>query len=164
MMTNLRELILRDLWKLQEIWHGPAPHSVFRNLNILAFRYCHKLKGLLPHHVVQCLLQLEHLWVEECCSLNRVIEASEQIESQMIIIPRLKNIVLRRLPQLSGFYRSAAIVDHVECPSLEHFYVDKCPQFSTPATSDFHSRNQVQVNDEEQFISLMRRKMDTYGF
>lgn len=56
------------------------------------------------------------------------------------------------------YYGSATM----QCPSLEHLYAEKCPLFSTSASSDFHSRNQVQLNDETHWIYLRTRDVAVF--
>lgn len=152
-LTNLTKLLLVDLDELIRIWNGPAPHAIFRNLHILAVHGCPNLKSLLTSDVGQCLLQLEYLWVEDCSSLERVIVPSEETEiNNVLVIPKLKDIVLISLPELTGFYTGNATI---VCPSLEHMYVLAFPEFSNPYyDSVFHSRNQLQVIDDHEKICM----------
>lgn len=96
---------------------------------------CTKLKTLFTTDVAQSLLQLEDLSVESCSSLDRVIEASEEIENRKIVLPELKDLLLKDLPELTRFCSSTGCVTiDIECPSL-----------------DFHIKNEVQLNDGQHF-------------
>lgn len=164
-LTKLREMKLMMLENLASIGNGPSvpPHSLlFHNLKILVVVNCPKLRYLFTSDVAQSLLQLEDIWVQSCDSLERVIEATEDTvnyNNKIIIFQELKNLVLEDLPHLTGFYNSttgSATYLGIKCPSFQHMYVNKCPQFSTSA-SDFHSTNQVQVNDDRHYGSLTKR-------
>lgn len=162
-LTKLRSMRLWGLQNLIKIWNGPVPPAVFHNLKSLLVIDCKSLKNLFTWDVARCLLQLEDLLVDHCYSLDTIIEASEETENNKIVVfPELKNLALRYLPQLTKFHcttgGSATSLD-IECPSLEHLYVQWCPQFSTSRTlaSDFHSKKQVQVNDEQHLLLLRKR-------
>ncbi|KAK9940482.1 hypothetical protein M0R45_017141 [Rubus argutus] len=157
-LTKLGEMALSRLAKLTSIWKGPAPNGVFHNLKTFAICECEKLRNLFTSDVAQCLLQLELLWMEDCSGLTTVIKPSGETETnKVLVLPKLKEIHLSSLPQLRWFYSrttagSSTIIDHIECPSLEHVCVKNCPRFSTSAC-DFHSRNQVQLNDQQHLKS-----------
>ncbi|PRQ35416.1 putative toll-like receptor, P-loop containing nucleoside triphosphate hydrolase [Rosa chinensis] len=145
---RLRMISLRNMHGLINIWDGLAPSGIFQSLKIFSLVDCPKLEYLFTSDVARCLLQLEELRVECCCSLDRIIEASEETESNKIVLPQLKNLVLERLPELIRLSStSSSTIDiEIEWPSLEHLHVSDCPQFSISA-SEFNSINQVQLND-----------------
>jgi disease resistance protein RPS2 len=60
-LTKLREIILCYILNLISIWNGPAPYEVFRNLNSLALRGCHKLQKVFTAKAAECLGQLKLL-------------------------------------------------------------------------------------------------------
>ncbi|XP_040361743.1 probable disease resistance protein At4g27220 isoform X2 [Rosa chinensis] len=148
-MTKLRMMRLWFLENLIWIWKGPAPSSTFHNLRTLVVADCMNLKCLFTSDIAQGLLQLEDLWVEDCQSLDSLIEPSEDTlknNKMIIVFPKLKNLLLSGLPELIGFCHSGDATIHVECPSLEHLHLKECPQFST---CNFHSRNRFQVNNQQ---------------
>lgn len=100
-LTNLREMKLIVLGELISKWKGPAPHAIFHNLRSLEVYECTELKTLFTSDVAQSLMQLEDLSVESCSSLTRVIEASEEIENKKIVLPELKDLFLKDLPELT---------------------------------------------------------------
>ncbi|XP_024157246.1 disease resistance protein At4g27190 isoform X1 [Rosa chinensis] len=142
--TKLRMISLRQMYRLINIWNGPAPPGIFQSLKIFYLKDCPILKYLFTSEVARCLLQLEDVWVECCSRLDRLIEATEETESNKIVLPQLKNLVLKRLLKLTRFSStsSSTIIIEIECPSLQHLYVDECP-WVTISASDFSSRNQV---------------------
>ncbi|XP_062015552.1 probable disease resistance protein At4g27220 isoform X2 [Rosa rugosa] len=157
-LTNLRmmRLYVGEVGELTSIWKGPAPYAIFCNLKHVKVAWSNKLKYLFTFVVAQHLLQLEDLWLHDCVSLDRVIEASEEtVTNKTLIFPGLKNLLLRDLPQLTSFCTptgSATSVD-IECPSLEHLYMHDCPQLLISA-ADFNSRNHVQLNSEHLMSSI----------
>jgi hypothetical protein len=158
-LTKLRVIVLRHVYNIINIWNGPAPPGIFKSLKTFYIFDCRwELKYLFTSDVARCLLQLEDLWVEDCCRLNRIIEASNETESNKIVLPELKNLVLKRLPKLTRLSSTGSntIVIEIQCPSLEHLYIDECPQFSI-SDYDFHSSNRVQFNDEQHLDILWER-------
>ena len=174
LLRKLREMKLDKLPQLKNIWNGPAELAIFNKLKILTVIACKKLRNLFAITVSRCLLQLEELWIEDCGGLEVIIgedkgEASsnmshksrvkEIVEKQKeeamekIILPQLKNLSLQNLPLLTGFYSGFA---SIQCPSLEQLHTQDCPLFRA-TTDEFHSRKQVQVNNEQHFLLLRKR-------
>ncbi|KAM5558689.1 hypothetical protein ABKV19_020395 [Rosa sericea] len=160
-LTRLRMISLRSMKSLINIWDGPAPSGIFQSLKIISLVNCRKLEYLFTSDVARCLLQLEDVLVENCDSLDRIIEASEEIESNKIVLPQLKNLVLICLPKLTRLSStSSSTIDiEIECPTLEHLYVSACPQLSISA-SDFNSSNEVQLDDYQHWDTLRYRIHD----
>ncbi|KAM5583465.1 putative disease resistance protein [Rosa sericea] len=152
-LPKLRDITLCHLVNLISIYIGHPPNGVFRNLNSLAIRGCHKLKYLFEDNAAQSLFQLELLWVEECSDLETVIESRQETEINNLVFPKLKEIYLNSLPNLTRIYRSNRVV----CPLLEHLYVYSCPGLSNLAASDFQSKNHVQANNEGHFAIIFER-------
>ncbi|XP_024160417.1 probable disease resistance protein RPP1 isoform X2 [Rosa chinensis] len=153
-LRKLREMRLSTLDKLVSICNGPAPHAIFHNLKVLAICKCKELKNLFTIGVAECLSQLEDLSVQQCHSLDRVIEVSNSLTSK-IKLPALKKLALIDLPVLTRFCTESVTIE-TECPSLEYLYVEKCLQFSYFAY-DFDNKNQVHFNDEQHLSSLVKR-------
>lgn len=151
-LTQLREMRLENLGNLIKIWNGPAPCAIFLNLQSLVVSGCYELENLFTANVAQYLLKLEDLSVELCPMLDTVIEASKEIVDKKIVFPKLKNLALIKLPQLTRFYGCTGSA--IECPLLKYLYVERCPQFST---SVFHSRDKVQLN-HQQYLDFVQRR------
>ncbi|KAB2607398.1 disease resistance protein [Pyrus ussuriensis x Pyrus communis] len=154
-LTKLREMKLENLPELTNIWNDPAQPAMFHNLRILTISKCKKLKSLFTFDIVQCLLQLEELWVDKCHSLDQLFGLSEGlvVQDSEIIFPQLKNLALQSLPTLTSIFAGKA---RLLCPSLEYLHVLDCPKFLT-STSDFRSQMQVQLNNEQHFLLLRKR-------
>ncbi|XP_004309139.1 PREDICTED: uncharacterized protein LOC101292172 [Fragaria vesca subsp. vesca] len=156
---RLQELRLCRLPELKKLWSGHAPHEVSLNLKILAVSGCKDLKNLFTSDMACCLSQLEDLWVHSCFSLDRIVEASEDIGKRNVIFPKLKNLVLEDLPRLRRLYSNSSggpTSLEIKFPSLEYFYNLECPRFS-PSPPNLHSKKQVQVNDIQHYSSLKKR-------
>ncbi|KAM5582489.1 hypothetical protein ABKV19_002747 [Rosa sericea] len=164
--SKLREMHLLNLHALRSICSGPAPRAMFQSLKSLTIYDCKLLQNLFTSDVAECLFQLEDLFVELCPLLERVIE---EVNNEKIVLPKLKNLVLKELPKLYG---ATATVD-IECPSLEHLVVVDCLQFSfstsydlenwnqfsftTFASNYFRTRNPVKLNDRQLYKFLRDR-------
>ncbi|KAL6204040.1 hypothetical protein ACLB2K_021310 [Fragaria x ananassa] len=173
---KLREMHLLCLKALEGICNGPAPHAMFQSLKILTIDGCELLQSLFASDVAQCLSQLQDLLVEDCPLLERV----EAVNNEKTVLPKLKNLVLRKLPMLYG--ASGTTVD-IEGPSLEHLVVVDCPKlpfsvssdllcsfgssyqfsFSTSASDYFGSTSPVQLNDPQLYNFLRGWKLPFAG-
>ncbi|KAM5584117.1 hypothetical protein ABKV19_003804 [Rosa sericea] len=153
--SKFGEMTLLSLYALKSICNGPAPRTIFQTLKSLLIYHCDQLRGsLFTSDVAQCLFHLEDLFVFGCPFLKKLIEASEEtVSKKKIVLPKLKSLVLLMLPRLSS---ESAI--GIESPSLVHLYVQYCPNFSNDAIN-FHSKNQVQLNDEGHMRFLWSRLM-----
>ncbi|KAM5555216.1 putative disease resistance protein [Rosa sericea] len=153
--SKLIDLSLRSLDAVRSICNGPAPPAMFQALKVVSIEQCSFVGSLFSYEVAQCLYQLEDLSVGSCPLLERVIEANkETMNKKKTVFPKLKNLVLMRLPML---YSGSATIDF-ECPLLECLYLKDCSQFSSSTSaSDFHSRKNVQFNDEQHYLSLRER-------
>ncbi|XP_050371149.1 disease resistance protein At4g27190-like isoform X1 [Argentina anserina] len=158
--SKLREVRLLFLYSMKSLCSGPAPRVMFQSIKILTIDGCGLLQSVFASEVTQCLSQLEVLDVQNCFSLERVIE---EVKKEKTALPKLKKLKLCRLPKLYG--ASSGTVD-IECPSLEHVLVVNCPHLpfsisesdfyfkyserrflSAPASDYFGSTNPVQLND-----------------
>lgn len=153
--SKLRDLSLRSLDAVRSICDGPAPPAMFQTLKILSIEQCSFVGSLFSYEAAQYLFQLEDLSVGSCLLLERIIEANkETMNTRKTVFPKLKNLVLMRLPML---YRGCATIDF-ECPLLECLYLKDCSLFSSSTSaSDFHSRRNVKFNDEQHYLSLLER-------
>ncbi|CAN6693449.1 unnamed protein product [Malus baccata var. baccata] len=154
-LTKLGEMKLENLPELTNIWNGPSQPDMFHNLKSLTISKCKKLKTLFTFDVAQCLRQLEELWVEECHSLDKLFGLSEGfiVQDYEIIFRQLKNLALQSLSSLTSVSAGSA---RLLFPSLEYLHVLDCPRFLA-STSDFHSKMQVQLNNEQHFLFLRKR-------
>ncbi|XP_024156556.1 uncharacterized protein LOC112164559 isoform X2 [Rosa chinensis] len=154
--SKLREMTFINLPAIRNICNGPAPRAMFQALKSLFIYHCNFLGCLFSFDTAQVLFQLEDLFVDSCPLLERLIEVrTERVNNKKIILPKLKNLGLEKLPIL---YSGGATID-IDCPSLEHLYVKECPQF-TASASDFQSKNQVQVNDKLHYFGLLGRRTE----
>ncbi|KAL5715856.1 hypothetical protein ACHQM5_017620 [Ranunculus cassubicifolius] len=135
----------------------------FPNLRRLNISNCEKLKSLFSLRLARDLVQLEEVYIFNCTSMLMIVEADENVEDcdtkqDLAILPRLKSLILTRLPRLSSFASHGSVL--VDCSSLEELRVIECDnlhQFSFAGQSlpklkmlDVHSKwlNQLQGLDE----------------
>ncbi|XP_062026940.1 probable disease resistance protein At4g27220 [Rosa rugosa] len=166
--SKLREMDSLGPNSANSICNGPAPRAMFQSLRSLVIWNCKLLQSLFASGVAQCLVQLEDLFVGKCPLLEKVIEA---VNNEKTVLPKLKNLVLKKLPKLYG---ASGTVD-IECPSLEHLIVVDCPQisfsntsslfkaveFSTSPSDYFGSMKPVQLNGPKLLVFL-RKKMTKF--
>ena len=104
----------------------PAVSSCCQTLAKLTVEECNSLKFLFSYSMVKSLVQLQELRIRNCKSMERIINIEESAEEERIInmiFPKLKLLVLKRLPKLTGFGSGNSI----EFPSLDTLGILDCP-------------------------------------
>ncbi|XP_057778277.1 probable disease resistance protein At4g27220 [Salvia miltiorrhiza] len=141
---KLEYLGLHYLWKLEKIWgDDPTPGS-YGALKYLRISTCGKLEYVASHSVLQCLSNLETFIVEDCQSLKSIVKEDATVKgAAAALLPRLKTMLLRHLPELVALGRGlfhAKEVIKVQC----------CPKF---ITSEGPSR-----------IRELKKKLSSFSF
>ncbi|TXG71342.1 hypothetical protein EZV62_006277 [Acer yangbiense] len=88
---------------------------------------CNSLKFLFSYSMVKSLVQLQELRIQNCKSMERIINIEESAEEERIInmiFPKLNLLVLWGLPKLTGFGSGNSI----EFPSLDALRILDCPR------------------------------------
>ena len=92
------------------------------------------LKFLFSYSMVKSLVQLENLEIRNCKSIKEIINTEElRGEGRVvnIVFPKLINLQLKRLPNLTQF----ASGNSVEFPSLTQLSIQDCPKLKTFSTA-----------------------------
>ncbi|KAL9160827.1 hypothetical protein ABFS82_08G226000 [Erythranthe guttata] len=130
----LEYLGLYNLNKLEHIWESPScprvtkiPSGYFKALKILTVSYCLEIQFILMESMLESLYNLEELVIEFCSSVEKIVKEEKKSRvttSNAILLPRLRKLVLRFLPNLvsfgNGLCPSKEIVKIQECPKLIH--------------------------------------------
>uniref|UniRef100_A0A7N2RFH2 NB-ARC domain-containing protein n=2 Tax=Quercus lobata TaxID=97700 RepID=A0A7N2RFH2_QUELO len=117
----LQELHLINLPKLVSICEDSKNSRNFNKITTLTLKGCPGLKKLFPQALVQMLCNLKDLQVEDCSEIEEIIEGGSIVEIRAL--PRLKNVVLCRLPRLFSICEGVSF----EWPSLETMKIQTCP-------------------------------------
>ncbi|XP_044484324.1 uncharacterized protein LOC123210160 isoform X2 [Mangifera indica] len=102
--------------------------SYFHNLTILVIDGFDHLQYLFPSSMVSSLIKLRELEISNCMLMERVIDEDEG-RTEMMLFPKLYQLKLRDLPQLTTFCNSTA--NSVEMSSLFRLWIDNCPGIET---------------------------------
>ena len=141
--TQMRKLVLRDLPKLKHIWDVDSQGLLTcQNLISIEVEGCGSLKSIFPASVGRNLLQLEQLWIENCCMVEEIFAKEEQVDEAEPRFPRLTFLRLGELPRLRSFYPRVHIS---EWPVLKKLHVWKCDRIEISASNLLR----FQVTDEE---------------
>ncbi|CAK7340800.1 unnamed protein product [Dovyalis caffra] len=149
---NLEELKLRSI-NIERLWHGqlPAMTVSIQNLQRLVVKECGSLKYIFSSSMVKSLVQLKHLAIQDCMSVEEIIVTEaldeEEMTSKMLFL-KLEHIELSSLPKLKHF----CIGSQIECPLLKRLVIDWCRNFRT-FVSEFSSTNQTISNDARELNS-----------
>ncbi|TXG72720.1 hypothetical protein EZV62_001299 [Acer yangbiense] len=126
---RLKKLHINNLPKLVHIWKGSIQAGSFPVLTILTLKGCHSLKTLFSQEIVLQLKQLQHLQVEDCKEIEKIIEDGSVVEPE--VLPKLKKLELCSLPRLSNICQNLSL----EWPSLETTIIKTCEELKNfPST------------------------------
>ncbi|KAF6173129.1 hypothetical protein GIB67_020212 [Kingdonia uniflora] len=99
---------------------------IFSNLKNLYIKRCLGLKCIFPIRILQGLQQLEKLIVFDCFYMEELFEFEDG--SMTIRLPRLRDLILWKLPRLSSFFSHRRVL--LDCPSLEDLEISECPNLN----------------------------------
>ncbi|KAG9456893.1 hypothetical protein H6P81_001401 [Aristolochia fimbriata] len=128
---KLEALVLEDLPRLESICRGYIPPGSFANLEEVKVRRCHSLRGCLQFSLILAgsLQDLESLVVESCEKLEKLIMSPDEDQDEgdqkvVVVLPRLKNLILEDLPELTSIYGAGDAF--LQLPSLRWTRVNNC--------------------------------------
>ncbi|GFY92880.1 hypothetical protein Acr_08g0012760 [Actinidia rufa] len=133
----LQHLSLHYLWRLERIWRGPVAPGSLDSLKVLSVHTCPRLEFIVASSILHCLSNLEELVIEDCASVKVIIEMDGETVSYGAILPCLKEIKLRYLPQLVSLSNGV-------CPISAHISVYACPKLKNShnlTTKDIEAQN-----------------------
>ncbi|XP_077221410.1 putative disease resistance protein At4g27220 [Tasmannia lanceolata] len=122
-LSNLRELKLKGLPKLLSVWNGEVPLESLHNLEDIYVGQCKSLRILFSPSQAQRLQQMSRLVLEDCDELQELFH-SEGIAEGMIMISKLKELKLKKLPKLQCIWKG--VVQFGSLHNLEDLYVGQC--------------------------------------
>ncbi|KAJ9541939.1 hypothetical protein OSB04_028445 [Centaurea solstitialis] len=130
---NLGLLFLNELRNLKYIWkNNPWIVLEFPNLTKLHISRCSSMEHVFNSSMVGSLLQLQELHIDDCKCMEVIVkEAKVVVEeacdgklNEIITLPRLKSLKLKKLPSLKGFCLGK---EAFSWPSLEKLEIVECP-------------------------------------
>ncbi|XP_028944148.2 probable disease resistance protein At4g27220 [Malus domestica] len=146
--NKLRSLWLYKLPSLTRVWETGSSQQMFTgssfgNLKSLKVNCCNQLKYLFSSSIVKLLVSVEDIKVEKCEQMEEIVAAEEET-AEIITLPKVKSIKLKRLPKLKYFCGEAYTL---KLPSLELLKVIKVQNLKlfAPKLVDTHPRLQVRT-------------------
>ncbi|XP_065854644.1 uncharacterized protein [Euphorbia lathyris] len=126
--SQLKTLWVRNTPNLKHVWNeDPKGNVDFQTLNYVDIRDCPSLKSVIPASIARGLLNLEKLYVLD--SAVKAIVAEDEGRTQgasAFEFSRLKELRLRRLPQLEAFCQGTNTSDW---PALIALFITECNKF-----------------------------------
>ncbi|GKD85192.1 NB-ARC domains-containing protein [Tanacetum coccineum] len=125
-LSEVEELQLFHLSKIHVLWNCPDQYISLNNLVILKIEHCCKLEKLFTVSVAHGLVNLQELTIWECDNLKEVISNGDEETStgeKNIVFPRLAQIYLFRMLNLTSFYPGNATIKY---PSLVRVWIAEC--------------------------------------
>ncbi|XP_043814374.1 uncharacterized protein LOC110618951 isoform X2 [Manihot esculenta] len=99
----LESLILKNLIKLEKIYHGRLAAGSFNKLEILQVRNCQKLTYLFSLSAAKCLLQLQEMKVKDCPRMEAIVIDESENSNEVLEFNCLRSLNLRNLPNFRTF-------------------------------------------------------------
>ncbi|GAY33111.1 hypothetical protein CUMW_274640 [Citrus unshiu] len=134
-LPSLEKLNLTRLRNIKKLWadHNQGMYCC-QNLTTVIVDGCDRLKYLFSYSMVNSLLQLQHLEIRLCKSMEGVVDTtgwSERDEGKLIelkVFPKLHSLELSWLPELTSFANTGQIHSDlvVEFPSLLNLEIESC--------------------------------------
>ncbi|KAJ4966605.1 hypothetical protein NE237_018454 [Protea cynaroides] len=136
------------------------PTPIFGNLRFLGVYFCDSLKHILPMSLAEGLLQLEELDIKMCPNLEEIIvndrDCHDDIEEKKTIFPRLRDLELIELPNISMVSKGILLRRHdYYWPSLETLKVFGCSNLERlPVNLEMAPKLREMKVEEEWFNGL----------
>ncbi|MBA0859921.1 hypothetical protein Goshw_012054, partial [Gossypium schwendimanii] len=151
---SLCRLVIVGMGKCRKIWHDKLTKDSFHELTILAVEQCDKLSNVLPFDMVERLEKLEALEISECESVEEIIgladdrglNSNESIElksTTKFLFPKIRRLILHKLPKLKGLYSKVHTTDW---PLLKQLEVCECSKVETFAGEYINFRETQEEN------------------
>ncbi|KAJ7954279.1 Disease resistance protein [Quillaja saponaria] len=123
---KLESLILKDLIKLEKVWHGQCKTAAtfFRELRLISVRDCNLLKNLFSFSMFRALPRLTEIEVCNCNSMKEIIVEAKDgdeifTESTQVMdrieFTEIRCLSLQCLPALLGFYFDEKTCSSSQC-------------------------------------------------
>ena len=144
---QLKKLTLEELKDVTHVWQQNKQGTAgFQNLQKVTVSDCDKLKTLFPAALARDLKMLQKLEVEECNKLLEIVGKKEEAEegTENFVFPRLTDLTLLDLPQLTYFYSGPFTL---VCPQLNILKVVGCENLGRPLFSDIKVSN-INIDSE----------------
>ncbi|RWR72050.1 putative disease resistance protein [Cinnamomum micranthum f. kanehirae] len=136
-LPNLEILEIKNLPNLRRLWVGRLLPGSLSKLTHLELRNCHsgRLKKVFQVGMIQQLPNLETLRVNGW-DVEEIIGSEEETSvichahisnNDSVILPNIKEVVLRHLPGLVSFCRGVSL----EWPSLQSILIYECPKLKS---------------------------------
>ncbi|CAL5335898.1 unnamed protein product [Camellia sinensis] len=169
-LQGLEKLDLHGLRNLSTIYKqgrgGTAPHDgTFSNLKHLDISGCPSIKKLFTPRLLQCLHNLELIYVWECKQMEEIIalddedrnekEGMEVDDGTVVSFPKLKNLSLQQLPELKSICRGV-----MGCDSIQSIAVIRCPKLKRlplsllPSNEQPSSLEEILIDDKQWWETL----------
>ncbi|KAL5741053.1 hypothetical protein ACOSQ2_030233 [Xanthoceras sorbifolium] len=139
----------------------PAMSSCCQTLTSLTLEACSgSLKFLFSYSMVKSLVRLEKLEIRNCKSIERIIYTEKVRGDGKVVFPKLINLHLLGLPQLTQFGSG----NSVEFSSMTQLSIKNCPKFKTFSYAvtfvDIkHSKEVEEMNCQDDILPLLDQKV-----
>ena len=134
----LEKMFKNNVPNLKSIWEGPVHNGILSQLTTLTICKCLKLKKIFSGGMIKQLSQLQHLKVEDCPEIEKIIAESENNGLKPDALPRLKMLELSNLPRVKSIWTS----DSLKWPSLEKIKISMCQMLTK---LPFNSENAINL-------------------
>uniref|UniRef100_A0A5B6Z5Z3 Uncharacterized protein n=1 Tax=Davidia involucrata TaxID=16924 RepID=A0A5B6Z5Z3_DAVIN len=155
-LPKIRELTLRTLPRLMNMWWNRGPHGFLslQNLTSLNIFKCNELRNIFSPSASKGLVQLQKLEIDSCQMIEEIVATKREEEEEAIntiVFSKLRTLLLKNLPEFVGIYT-------LKWPSLEELTIASCPKMRTFPSSKYLDMKEVKARDGQ-----FEGKMDEEG-
>ncbi|KAL2347779.1 hypothetical protein Fmac_001779 [Flemingia macrophylla] len=150
--TNLQFIVVDKLPNLKQVWSiNPEGILNFKKLKSIVLSKCGKLLNVFPASMAKELQKLQLIDIGRCDAMVEIFafEDVSKENSEPLVFPELKKIILYRLANMKHFYKGR---HPIVCPKLKGLLVFICPKLKIFPTENANEEEKSVLSAEKKWL------------